>query len=140
MYLAYETLSARMKAHIEGLSAIHDGGHVYTQPTYEPGRTSSYRDAVHPIVRTHPVTGRKALFVDRGFTKRIVGLKADEGAAILEYCCATLETARVPVPFPLGTDSVAFWDNRCAQHRAIFDYHPHLRHGHRVTIRGDRPF
>ena len=103
MYLAYETLSARMKAHIEGLSAIHDGGHVYTQPTYDARQDKQLPHAEHPIVRTHPVTGRKALFVDRGFTTRIVGLPADEGAAILEYLLRHLETARVPVPFSLGS-------------------------------------
>ena len=123
-----------------GLSAIHDGGHVYTQPTYDARQDKQLPHAEHPIVRTHPVTGRKALFVDRGFTTRIVGLPADEGAAILEYLLRHLEQPEFQCRFHWEADSIALWDNRCAQHRAIYDYHPHRRYGHRVTIRGDRPF
>ena len=140
MYLAYERLSPRMKAHIEGLTAIHDGGHVYTQPTYDTRPDRELPRAEHPIVRTHPVTGRKALFVNRGFTTRIVGLPADESAAILEYLLRHVETPEFQCRFGWKADSIALWDNRCAQHRAIYDYHPYGRYGHRVTIRGDRPF
>ncbi len=141
MYLAYETLSPRMKAHIEGLTAIHDGGHVYTQPTYDTRPDRELPRAEHPIVRTHPVSGRKALFVDRGFTTRIVGLPADEGSAILEYLLRHIETTpELHCRFRWQANSIALWDNRCAQHRAIYDYHPHRRYGHRVTIRGERPF
>jgi taurine dioxygenase len=140
MYLAYDKLSPRMKAHIEGLTAIHDGGHVYTQPTYDTRPDRQLPRAEHPIVRTHPVTGRRALFVNRGFTTRIVGLPTDESAAILEYLLRHIETPDFQCRFNWRADSIALWDNRCAQHRAIFDYHPHRRYGHRVTIRGDRPF
>ena len=139
MYLAYERLSSRMKAHIEGLTAIHDGGHVYTDPTYDMRPDRVLPRAAQPIVRTHPVTGRKALFVDRGFTTRIVGLPADEGAAILEYLLRYLEAPEFQCRFSWRNNSIALWDNRCAQHRAIYDYHPHHRYGHRVTIRGDKP-
>lgn len=140
MYLAYEALSPRMKAHIEGLSAIHDGGHVYTQPTYDARPDKQLPRAEHPIVRSHPVTGRKALFVNRGFTTRIVGLPADESAAILEFLLRHVETPEFQCRFHWEANSIALWDNRCAQHRAIYDYHPHRRYGQRVTIRGDRPF
>jgi taurine dioxygenase len=140
MYLAYDKLSPRMKAHIEGLTAIHDGGHVYTQPTYDTRPDRELPRAAHPIVRTHPVTGRRALFVNRGFSTQIVGLPTDESAAILEYLLRHVETPDFQCRFNWRADSIALWDNRCAQHRAIFDYHPHRRYGHRVTIRGDRPF
>lgn len=140
MYLAYDRLSPRMKAHIEGLTAIHDGGHVYTQPTYDTRPDRQLPRAEHPIVRTHPITGRKALFVDRGFTTRIVGLPPDESSAILEYLLHHIETPELQCRFRWQANSIALWDNRCAQHRAIYDYHPHRRYGHRVTIRGDRPF
>jgi taurine dioxygenase len=87
------------------------------------------------------VTGRKALFIDRGFTTRIVGLPADVGRAILEYLLGHVETTpELHCRFRWEANSIALWDNRCAQHRAIYDYHPHRRYGHRVTIRGDRPF
>jgi taurine dioxygenase len=140
MYLAYDKLSPRMKAYIEGLTAIHDGGHVYTQPTYDTRPDRELPRAAHPIVRTHPVTGRRALFVNRGFSTQIVGLPTDESAAILEYLLRHVETPDFQCRFNWRADSIALWDNRCAQHRAIFDYHPHRRYGHRVTIRGDRPF
>lgn len=140
MYRAYDILSPRMKAHIDGLTAIYDGGHVYTQATYDTKRNAELPRAEHPVVRTHPVTGRKALFVNRDFTTRIVGLPADESRAILEYLFRHVETPELQCRFNWQPDSIAFWDNRCAQHRAIYDYHPHRRYGHRVTIRGDRPF
>lgn len=140
MYRAYDTLSPRMKAHIEDLTAVHDGGPVYTQPSYDARHDKELPRAEHPIVRTHPVTGRKALFVNRGFTTRIVGLPADESAAILEYLLRHVETPDFQVRFGWRANSIALWDNRCAQHRAIYDYHPHGRYGHRVTIRGDCPF
>ena len=140
MYLAYETLSPRMKAHIEGLTAIHDSGHVYTRPTFDAKANMELPRSEHPVVRTHPVTGRKALFVNRGFTTRILGLAAAESAAILEYLFRHVETPEFQCRFRWRQQSVAVWDNRCAQHRAIYDYHPHRRYGHRVTIHGDKPF
>jgi taurine dioxygenase len=140
MYRAYETLSPRMKAHIEGLVAVHDGGHVYTQPTYDARPDRELPRAEHPIVRTHPVTGRRALFVNSGFTTRILGLPLDESAAILGYLLRHIEVPEHQCRFSWRPNSIAFWDNRCAQHRAIYDYHPHRRYGHRVTIRGDKPF
>ena len=99
-----------------------------------------FPEAVHPIVRTHPVTGRKCLFVNRGFTKRIEGLKKNESDALLEMLVRHAETPEFQCRFRWERHSVAFWDNRCAMHRATFDYHPHVRHGHRVTIKGDKPF
>jgi taurine dioxygenase len=140
MYRAYESLSPRMKAHIDGLSAIHDSAHVYTRPTYDAKSDKALPRAEHPIVRTHPITGRKALFVNRGFTTQIVGLPARESAAILEFLFEHVDTPEFQCRFHWQANSVALWDNRCAQHRAIYDYHPHRRYGHRVTIRGDKPF
>ena len=140
MYLAYEKLSPRMKAHIEGLTAIHGSAHVYTQPSYDARTNRELPRSEHPIVRTHPVTGRKALFVNRGFTTRIVGLPAAESASILGYLLDYLETPEFQCRVRWESKSLTFWDNRCAQHRAIFDYHPNRRYAHRVTIKGDKPF
>jgi taurine dioxygenase len=140
MYLAYDRLSSRMKAHIAGLTAIHDSGHVYSRPTFDAKTNLELPRAEHPIVRTHPVTKRRALFVNRGFTTHIVGLSTDESAAILEYLFRHIETPEFQCRLRWQRNSIAFWDNRCAQHRAIYDYHPHRRYGHRVTIRGDTPF
>ncbi|HKU99943.1 MAG TPA: TauD/TfdA family dioxygenase [Vineibacter sp.] len=139
MYAAYDALSDRMKAHLEGLTAIHDSVHVFG------GAYGDRADKVlprneHPVIRTHPVTGRKALFVNRGFTTRIVGLPRPESAALLEYLYRHVETPEFHCRFHWRANSIAFWDNRCAQHHALFDYYPHRRYGHRVTVCGDRPF
>lgn len=138
MYLAYETLSEPIKRLCEGLSAFHTSTHVFSQGAY--ARSDKIMpEAVHPIVRTHPVTGRKSLFVNRGFTTRIEGLAKHESGALLEMLLRHTETPEFQCRFRWQRHSVAFWDNRCALHRATFDYFPNVRHGHRVTIKGDRP-
>ncbi|SKA01100.1 taurine dioxygenase [Enhydrobacter aerosaccus] len=138
MYLAYETLSEPIKRLCEGLTALHTSAHVYSRNAY--GRADKkFPEAVHPVVRTHPETGRKSLFVNRGFTTRIVELRKAESDALLEMLLRHAETPEFQCRFRWQRHSVAFWDNRCALHRAIFDYHPHVRHAHRVTIRGDKP-
>lgn len=98
-----------------------------------------WRRAEHPMVRTHPATGRRALYVNRGFTTHIVGLSRDESAAILEMLYRHLERDDFKCRFKWQPRSIAFWDNRSTQHQAIWDYFPHRRYGHRLTICGDRP-
>src|ERR1700722_15322787 len=85
MYAAYEALSDRMKAYLEGLTAVHDGEDAY-RGTYKNGQEKAvYPRAEHPVIRTHPVTGKKALYVNRGFTRSILGVPRDESAAVLQY-------------------------------------------------------
>ncbi len=141
MYAAYEALSDRMKRYVEGLTAIHDGEDLYrgTYANFGIADKPSYPRAEHPVVRTHPVTGKKALYVNRGFTKRIVGVARDESSAILHYLWDHAENPLFQCRFRWQENSIAFWDNRCAQHRAMWDYWPHTRSGHRVTVQGDRP-
>lgn len=141
MYAAYEALSDRMRAYLDGLTAMHDGEQVYRGTYANFGVTDrpSYPRAEHPVVRTHPVTGRRALYVNRGFTTHIVGLPADESAAVLRYLCEHAENPLFQCRFRWTERAVAFWDNRCAQHRAMWDYWPHTRSGHRVTVAGERP-
>lgn len=138
MYRAYETLSEPVRKLITGMKAIHDGKHVYERPGYRDG--AQYPRSEHPIVRTHPVTGRQALFVNRGFTTRIVGLPKHESAAILEMLYRHIETPEFCVRFQWQPNSMACWDNRCAQHHALWDYFPNRRYGHRVTVSGDTPY
>jgi taurine dioxygenase len=141
MYLAYETLSAPIKKLLDGMTAVHDGEPYYRgryDGVDDTGKV--YPRAEHPIVRTHPVTGRKALFVNRTFTTRIVGLKRSESSAILEMLYRHVETPEFAVRFKWRPNSIAFWDNRCAQHQAVWDYFPNKRYGHRVTICGDKPY
>ena len=142
MYAAYEALSDRMKGYLDGLTAIHDGEHVFrgTYANYGVKDKPAYPRAEHPVVRTHPVTGRKCLFVNQGFTTRIVGVPRDESEAVLAYLYRHCANPLFQCRFRWQPDSIAFWDNRCAQHRAMWDYWPHTRSGARVTVKGDKPF
>ena len=141
MYAAYEALSDRMKAYLEGLNAFHDGADVYRglYANFGVADKAQYPSAEHPVIRTHPVTGRRALYVNRGFTRRILGLPRDESDAILAYLYSLAENPLFQCRFRWTENAVAFWDNRCTQHRAMWDYWPHTRSGHRVTIAGERP-
>jgi taurine dioxygenase len=141
MYAAYEALSDRMRTYLDGLTALHDGEQVFRGLYANLGVADrpTYPSAEHPVVRTHPVTGRRALYVNRGFTRHIDGLPRDESDAILNYLYAHMEHPLFQCRFRWQPESIAFWDNRCTQHRALWDYWPHTRSGHRVTIQGERP-
>jgi taurine dioxygenase len=138
MYAAYEALSPRMQAYLEGLTAIHDADHVY-RPLF-PDLDRKYPCSVHPVVRTHPVTGRKLLFVNSSYTTRIVEVPKDESDAILAFLYDHLKNPNFHVRFRWRPNSIAFWDNRCTQHLATWDYFPQTRSGFRVTVAGDKPF
>ena len=141
MYAAYDALSDRMKAYLDGMRAVHDGEEVYRGTYANLGVTDkpSYPKSEHPVVRTHPVTGKKALFINRGFTRRLLGVPADESAGVMRYLFEHMENPLFQCRFRWTENAVAFWDNRCAQHRAMWDYWPHTRAGHRVTVLGDVP-
>ena len=143
MSAAYEALSDRMQSFLDGLTALHSGEHYYRRANAlmgveDTGR--SFPKASHPVVRTHPVTRRRALFVNRGFTQRINELAAEESEALLSFLYQHAERPEFQVRFRWQEHSVAFWDNRCTQHMAVWDYYPQIRSGNRVTIKGDRPF
>jgi taurine dioxygenase len=140
MHLAYETLSEPIRKLVDGMTAVHDGEHVYRgrYGVDDTGRT--YPRAEHPVVRTHPVSGKKCLFVNRFFTTRIAGLRRGESDAILEMLYRHIETPEFCMRFKWRPNSVAFWDNRSVQHHALWDYYPNRRYGHRVTICGDKPY
>jgi taurine dioxygenase len=141
MYAAYEALSDRMKAYLEGLTAFHDGADVYRglYANFGVADKQAYPSAEHPVVRTHPVTGKKALYVNRGFTRRVIGIPRDESDAMLAYLYQHAESPLFQCRFRWTENAIAFWDNRCVQHRAMWDYWPHTRSGNRVTVKGDRP-
>ena len=141
MYAAYEALSDRMKQYLEGMTAIHESEHVYRglYANYGVVDKDRYPSAEHPVVRTHPVTGRRALFVNRGFTRRLTGVPGDESDGVLRLLFEHMENPLFQCRFRWRANSIAFWDNRCAQHRAMWDYWPHTRSGHRVTVAGDKP-
>jgi len=126
---------------LEGMTALHDSAKVHRYRVKAGDRNDmAFPRSAHPVVRTHPVTGRKALFVNRNFTTGIKGLSRLEGDAVLEMLYRHCETPEFMCRFQWQPNSVAFWDNRAAQHHALFDYFPHRRYGLRVTVQGDKPF
>jgi taurine dioxygenase len=140
MYEAYESLSEPLRTMLDGLTAIHDSWKAHSDRKPGEGSDMQFPRFEHPVVRVHPVTGRKLLFVDRGFTTKIVQLRRSESDALLSFLFQHIETPKLSCRFKWQKNSIAFWDNRAAQHQAIFDYWPHRRYGHRVTICGDKPF
>ncbi|MDB5412576.1 MAG: taurine dioxygenase, 2-oxoglutarate-dependent [Rubritepida sp.] len=139
MYAAYDALSDRVKTMLDGMTATHDGEKGYRGKYINQPAGKVYPKAEHPVVCTHPVTGRKLLFVNRGFTSRINQLTRSESDAVLEFLFRHIETPLFHCRFSWRLGSVALWDNLATQHRALWDYFPNVRHGHRVTIRGERP-
>ena len=140
MYAAFESLSGPMQRFLQEMSAVHDGEHVY-YGRYESVKEDhkTYPRSEHPVVRTHPVSRRQALFVNRTFTTRIVELEKYESDAVLRMLLEHIERPEFQCRFQWQPNSVAFWDNRCAQHHAMWDYYPNRRRGLRVTIQGDAP-
>jgi taurine dioxygenase len=117
-----------------------DGEHGYREKYPNQPADKVYPQAVHLVVRTHPVTARPALFVNRGFTTRIRELSNFESDALLEILFRLVEVPLSQCYFRWQPGSVAFWDNRATQHRAVWDCFPARRSGHHVTIKGDAPF
>ena len=139
MYAAYDALSEPIKVFLEGKKAVHDGEHVFRKRHGTTAAEKTYPRAEHPIVRTHPETGRKGLFVNRVFTTGIVGLNPNESDAILQMLYTHLESPLFQVRVHWQANSIAMWDNRCTSHCALWDYFPRRRFGYRVTVQGDRP-
>jgi taurine dioxygenase len=142
MYAAYDALSAPMKGLLSGLTARHESEHIYRGRYSDRGvddQGKVYPQAVHPVIRTHPETGRKAIYVNRTFTTRILELSEPESRAVLDLLFDHCEQVDFQIRFRWQQHDVAFWDNRCVMHRAIWDYWPNERKGRRVTIKGDRP-
>ncbi len=143
MYAAFDALSDTMKNFLRGLTAMHESEHVYRGRYSDQGVDDTGRvfpKAEHPVVRTHPVSGREVLYVNRGFTTRIRTMAEEESVAILAFLYDHLEKPQFQVRFQWDVNAIAFWDNRCTQHLALWDYWPKERKGHRVTIQGDRPY
>lgn len=139
MYLAYDLLSPAMKVFLEGLTAIHDGALPWVQ-SYGVKPDKPFNKTEHPVVIRHPETGRKVLFVNRGFTSHIPQLSRSESAALLEMLYRLIETTpQITCRVRWTPNTLVFWDNRCTQHHALWDYFPLARSGHRVSIIGERP-
>ena len=140
MYLAYQMLSDPMKEFLDPLVAEHDGAGPYVGSYKSTPPEGGYPKSQHPVIVTHPDSGKKLLYVNRGFTSHIVGLGRSESNAVLEMLYRLIEsTPRLYCRVDWEPNSLAFWDNRCTQHHAVWDYWPNSRYGERVSIVGDQP-
>jgi len=143
-YLAYETLSPELQRVLSGLKAVNTSAKANVTRTREDrikeqGGSGKDYEAEHPVVRTHPETGRKALYVNCAHTARFAGMTEEESAPLLEFLFRHQVKPEFTCRFSWRTGSLAFWDNRCTQHNPINDYHGHRRVMHRITLAGDRP-
>ena len=138
MYLAWELLSDTMKGMLAGLTAVHDGALPFLSSyRVAPPDGKEYPRNEHPLVIAHPETGRKVLYVNSGFTSYIRGLAPAESKAILQFLFNHIATTpRLYCRVEWQPNTLTFWDNRCTQHHAVWDYYPHSRYGERVTIVG----
>lgn len=140
MYSAYETLSPRLQDFISTLTASHSGAEQIRR-YFGNGSPTEGMEAVHPVVRTNPTTGQRALYVNSAYTQRILELERKESDALLRMLFDHIAYAvpyQVRLSWQRGT--VAIWDNRCVQHSACWDYYPETRIGFRVMTVGEEPF
>lgn len=147
MYLAYEALSDGLKQTLEGLNAVHSSRHVFGANTQYTDDASGLKgrynnpelatqDAVHPAVIRHPNSGRKALYVNPGFTLRFDGWTDEESKPLLNYLYQHAVRPEFTCRFKWQNGSIAFWDNRATMHYALNDYHGQRRLMHRITVEG----
>ena len=153
MYRAYETLSARMQNLLAKLNGVHSPKEIYSASSSRSDRRAgrsrsmtmvnqerAYGETVHPVVRTHPETGRKLLYVNPNFTVRFEGMTAKESQSLLTFLFEHQRKPEFICRVSWAPDTLTIWDNRCTQHLAINDYDGFRRRMHRVTVNGDRPF
>jgi taurine dioxygenase len=144
-YLAYETLSDGLKRALEGVIGVNSSLKAEASKTREDALRAAGADnkvlvGEHPVVRTHPETGRKALYVNVGHTTHFRGWTESESRPLLEFLFRRQIEPELTCRFRWEPGSLAFWDNRCAQHNPVNDYHGFRRVMHRVTLAGDKPF
>ncbi|MDA1074120.1 MAG: TauD/TfdA family dioxygenase, partial [Proteobacteria bacterium] len=135
MYLAFDSLSQPVKKLIGSLTAVHDGRKDLAayNVTLKPGQT--YPSARHPVVVTHPETGKRLLFVNRSFTDHIEGMSRKESDALLEMLWRHGENnPRFQCRVRWTPNTLTLWDNRCTWHHAVWDYYPNERHAERVSV------
>lgn len=146
MYAAYDALSDGMKNLLGGLVGVSssrkaDAMRTREDRVSEAGRPNSDTELIgeHPVVRTHPETGRKALYLNIAHTVKFVGMTEEESAPILRYLYEHSVRPEFTCRFSWEVGSMAIWDNRCTMHNPVNDYHGYLREMHRITLRGDAP-
>ncbi|MGW1022922.1 TauD/TfdA dioxygenase family protein [Streptomyces sp. NPDC002577] len=140
---AYDNLPEKVREQLDGLRAVHDL--TATMGPFVPAEQvarirEQFPPVVHPVVRTHPETGRRTLFVNSVFTDRVVDMEPERGERLLQYLFRQLQAPEYQVRFSWTPGAVAFWDNRAVQHYAVNDYFPAPRVTERVAIAGDLPY
>ena len=143
MVSAYEGLDDELRARVDGLKAIHDFTQTFGRFMSDEElkkKKEEFPPAAHPVVRTHPETGRKGLYVNAAFTSHIVGMEPEESDRLLDLLYRQATVPEYQCRFHWERHSVAFWDNRAVQHYAVSDYYPSRRLMERVTVIGDRPY
>ena len=146
MYKAYDTLSDGLKSTLSNLRARHSSAHVFGAARAANGNDDTVgriknpeaatQEAIHPVVISHPETGRKSLYVNPGFTLGFEGWSDEESKPLLEYLYAHAARPEFTCRFQWKAGSIAFWDNRATWHLAVNDYQGHRRMMHRITIEG----
>ena len=140
MAAAYEALPAAMKGRLEGLRGMHIYNHAHKAFSLSDDQKDRLPGFDHPIVRTHPETGRKALYLGGKILKHVIGLPADESAALLDELYAHCQSDAFVYRHKWRVGDVVFWDNRCTMHFAQpYDDATYTRHMHRTTVQGDIP-
>jgi taurine dioxygenase len=142
MYAAYEGLEPAFKAFVAGLTAEHDIARVFAKRLGKDADALRAKFPVqqHPVIRTHPETGRNGIYVNTGFTERVLGLSRKQSDWVLQELYDRAKLPEYQCRFRWAPGSIAFWDNRACQHYAASDYYPQVRVMERVTIKGDRPY
>ena len=145
--LAYNTLSEGMKNFLNNQKAVNISGKGRVAKTRSDimkhssvGLKGDELEAIHPVVRTHPETKRKSLYVNEAHTTHFVGMSVEESTPILEYLYKHQIKSEFTCRFKWEKGSVAIWDNRCTMHYPVNDYHGYRRLMHRITFQGDKPF
>jgi taurine dioxygenase len=147
MYAAYDNLSDGLKATLEGMNAVHSSRHVFGNKPKSPLQRESLKgrignqdaatqDAVHPVIIKHPISGKKAMYVNPGFTLHFEGWTEAESKPLLDYLYQQASKPENTYRFQWTDGSIAFWDNRASWHYALNDYHGHRRLMHRITVEG----
>ena len=148
MYQAYETLSPKLQQILENLHAVHTGSHIFGSKAPRLDRydvpkdvdlDAADKETIHPVVRTHPETGRKCLFIQKTYIRRFDGMTEAESKPLLDYLIEHATHPRFQCRVRWHDGHVLIWDNRCTLHRALNDYYGKSRFLVRTTIAGDRP-
>jgi len=147
MTAAYDALSPAMKTFLDGLTAVHDFRWGFKESLAEPGGAERLAQAIadnppveHPVIHTHPETGKKVIYVNELFTTHIVGMKRKESDAILKFLYEHVVTVEFTTRFSWEPNCIAIWDNRSTQHKPVNDYFPAHRRLERITIDGVKPY